>query len=57
MGLSYPAGQEIDNLAKNGDKQGFLSNSKSKGYNVSYSGIKTAFMNFIKIEETKNPNS
>ena len=26
-----------------------------KGYNVSYSGIKTAFMNFIKIEETKNP--
>ena len=31
MGLSYPAGQEIDNLAKKGDKQRFaFSNSKSK---------------------------
>ena len=56
MGLSYPAGQEIDNLAKKGDKQSFAFPIASpKGYNVSYSGIKTAFMNFIKIEETKNP--
>ena len=56
MGLSYPAGQEIDNLAKKGDKQRFtFPIARPKGYNVSYSGIKTAFMNFIKIEETKNP--
>ena len=56
MGLSYPAGQEIDKLAKNGDKQKFsFPIANPKGYNVSYSGIKTAFINFIKNEETKNP--
>ena len=56
MGLSYPAGQEIDDLAKKGDKKRFAFPIASpKGFNVSYSGIKTAFMNFIKIEETKNP--
>ena len=56
MGLSYPAGQEIDDLAKKGDKKRFTFPIASpKGFNVSYSGIKTAFMNFIKIEETKNP--
>ena len=44
-------------LAKKGDKQSFAFPIASpKGYNVSYSGIKTAFMNFIKIEETKNPD-
>jgi len=56
MGLSFPAGQEIDKLAKIGDKQKFsFPIAKPKGYNVSYSGIKTAFINFIKNEETKNP--
>ena len=56
MGLSYPAGQEIDKLAKNGDKQKFsFPIANPKGYNLSYSGIKTAFINFIKNEETKNP--
>ena len=56
LGLSYPAGQEIDKLAKNGDKQKFsFPIAKPKGYNLSYSGIKTAFINFIKNEETKNP--
>ena len=56
MGLLYPAGQEIDMLAKNGDKHRFtFPIGNPKGYDVSYSGIKTAFMNFIKIEETKNP--
>ncbi len=55
MGLSYPAGQEIDKLAKNGDKHRFaFPIANPKGYNVSYSGIKTAFMNFIKIEEAKD---
>ena len=56
MGLSYPAGQEIDMLAKNGDKRRFtFPIANPKGYDVSYSGIKTAFMNFIKIEEAKDP--
>tara|TARA_B100000963_G_scaffold62007_1_gene50067 strand:- start:10674 stop:11675 length:1002 start_codon:yes stop_codon:yes gene_type:complete len=55
MGLSYPAGQEIDKLAKNGDKYRFtFPIANPKGYDVSYSGIKTAFMNFIKIEEAKD---
>ena len=56
MGLLYPAGQEIDMLAKNGDKHRFtFPIGNPKGYDVSYSGIKTAFMNFIKIEEAKDP--
>ena len=56
MGLLYPAGQEIDMLAKNGDKHRFtFPIGNPKGYDVSYSGIKTAFMNFIKIQEAKDP--
>jgi len=56
MGLLYPAGQEIDMLAKNGEKRRFtFPIANPKGYDVSYSGIKTAFMNFIKIEEAKDP--
>ena len=48
IGLDYPAGPEIDNLAKEGDFNKFnFPIPKVEGFNISYSGTKTAFMNFI----------
>jgi len=56
MGLSYPAGPEIDTLAKKGNPNRFsFPISNLEGYNVSYSGVKTAFTNFIHKKEQKNP--
>ena len=55
IGLDYPAGPEIDNLAKEGDEHKFkfpLPNVKNG--NISYSGTKTAFINFIEKEKNKN---
>ena len=48
IGLDYPAGPEIDNLAKEGDFNKFdFPIPKVKGFDISHSGTKTAFMNFI----------
>ena len=48
IGLDYPAGPEIDKLAKEGDRNKFnFPIPKVKGFDISYSGTKTAFMNFI----------
>ena len=56
LGLSYPGGPIIDNLAKKGNKTRFkFSNSKISGYNYSFSGIKTSFLYFIQNESKKNP--
>ena len=56
LGLSYPGGPIIDNLAKKGNKIRFkFSNSKMSGYNYSFSGIKTSFLYFIQNESKKNP--
>jgi N6-L-threonylcarbamoyladenine synthase len=62
LGMDYPAGEQIDKLAKNGDPLRFdFPITKLKNYNVSYSGIKTAFTNFLKKQKdstfiTKNLN-
>ena len=62
MGLNYPAGHQIDKLAKDGDQTRFnFPINNLKGYNVSYSGIKTSFTNFIQRQKdpkfiTKNLN-
>ena len=57
LGLEYPAGKEIDNLAKNGDPNKFkFPIPKAPDLNVSYSGIKTAFLNFINNNISKNKN-
>ena len=62
LGMDYPAGEQIDKLAQNGDPMGFdFPITKLKNYDVSYSGIKTAFMNFLKKQKdstfiTKNLN-
>ena len=55
LGLSYPAGSQIDKLAKVGNSKRFpFPISNLNGYNVSYSGIKTAFINFL--YKQKDPN-
>ncbi len=55
LGLLYPAGPEIDRLAKKGNPSRFkFPKPKVPNLNVSYSGIKTAFMNFINKETNKN---
>ena len=57
IGLDYPAGPEIDNLAKEGDEHKFkfpLPNVKNG--NISYSGTKTAFINFLHKNKLKNKN-
>ena len=57
MGLDYPAGPEIDKLAINGNPQAFkFPIPKVKDFDVSYSGVKTAFLNLISKNINKNRN-
>jgi N6-L-threonylcarbamoyladenine synthase len=57
MGLNYPAGPEIDRLAKLGDPDAFaFPIPKVEGLDVSYSGLKTAFINLVHKNSHKNPN-
>ena len=57
MGLPYPSGPQIDKLAEEGNPHKFIFPiSKLSNYNVSYSGVKTAFINFISNNEQKNPD-
>ena len=57
LGLKYPAGKEIDDLAKNGDSDKFkFPIPKVPNLDVSYSGVKTAFLNFINNNLSKNKN-
>ena len=57
MGLNYPAGPEIDRLAWHGDPNAFdFPIPKVDGLDVSYSGFKTAFINYIHKNQSKNPN-
>ena len=49
LGLSYPGGPMIDKLAKIGNPQAFeFPVSDMKGYNYSFSGIKTAVLYFLR---------
>ena len=57
MGLDYPAGPEIDKLARNGNPEAFkFTIPKVKNFDVSYSGVKTAILNLISKNINKNPN-
>ena len=48
MGLNYPSGPLIDKLSKNGNNSKFkFPLPKVDGLNVSYSGVKTSFLNFL----------
>ena len=57
LGLDYPAGPEIDKLSKMGDEHKFnFPLPKVEGGNISYSGTKTAFINFLHKNINKNKN-
>ena len=57
MGLNYPAGPEIDRLAKKGKSDAFeFPIPKVKGLDVSFSGLKTAFINLVHKNKNINPN-
>ncbi|MGD2005245.1 MAG: tRNA (adenosine(37)-N6)-threonylcarbamoyltransferase complex transferase subunit TsaD [Flavobacteriaceae bacterium] len=57
LGLPYPAGPHIDRLAQTGNPDRFLLPKPKVGeLDVSYSGIKTGFMNFLNQQTQRNKN-
>ena len=55
MGLPYPAGPFIDQYAQQGDAQRFkFPSTKVSQLNFSFSGIKTAFLYFLKEHQKKD---
>ena len=57
LGLGYPGGPKVSELAKQGKSNiVFAKNNDSLGYNFSFSGKKTAVINYIhKLEQAKQP--
>ncbi len=57
LGLPYPGGPVIDRLAKEGDAMAFAFNKPQiKGYDYSFSGLKTSFLYTIRDRMKENPN-
>ena len=57
IGLDYPVGPEIDTLAREGNDLKYeFPLPKVKNGNISYSGTKTAFINFLHKNKLKNKN-
>lgn len=57
LGLPYPAGPHIDQIAKQGRADAFtFTKSTMSGYDYSFSGLKTGVMNFLNREQQKNSN-
>ena len=57
LGLSYPAGPQIDKLARKGNPKAFpFPKPKVKGLDFSFSGLKTAILYFIQKQTKENPN-
>ncbi len=57
LGLSYPGGPEIDQLAKSGDSQKFsFSKTVMPGLEYSFSGIKTSILYFLRDQMKVNPD-
>ena len=57
LGLGYPAGPDIDKLAKLGNPKAFkFTKPKVDGLNFSFSGLKTAILYFIQKETKTNPD-
>ena len=56
MGLPYPGGPLIDRYAKDGNSEAFkFPLANMPGLDFSFSGIKTAFLYFLRDEQKKNP--
>jgi N6-L-threonylcarbamoyladenine synthase len=57
LGLPYPGGPLIDKYSAGGDiKKYKFPKPHVPGYNFSFSGLKTSFLNFITKEKNKNEN-
>lgn len=57
LGLSYPAGPEIDKLAQLGNPKAYkFTKPRVDGLNFSFSGLKTAILYFIQRETKTNPD-
>ncbi len=56
LGLSYPAGPIIDKLAKEGKPKYKFPKPNLKGYEFSYSGLKTAVLYFLRDQKKLNPD-
>ncbi|WP_292945861.1 tRNA (adenosine(37)-N6)-threonylcarbamoyltransferase complex transferase subunit TsaD [Olleya sp. UBA1516] len=57
LGLGYPAGPQIDKLAKLGNPKAFpFTKPRVDGLNFSFSGFKTAVLYFIQKQVKLNPN-
>ncbi len=57
MGLPYPGGPLIDKYAQLGNPKAYkFSETVMPGLDFSFSGIKTAFLYFLRDEKVKNPN-
>lgn len=57
LGLSYPAGPQIDKLAQKGNPKAFqFTKPKVDGLNFSFSGLKTGILYFIQKETKENPD-
>lgn len=56
LGLPYPGGPLIDKYAQDGDANAFtFPKPKMKGYDFSFSGLKTSIMYFIQRSTEQNP--
>ena len=57
IGIPYPGGPLVDKYAKEGNPQAFRFNRpKIKGLDYSFSGLKTAFMYFVRDRIKENPD-
>ncbi|WP_333820385.1 tRNA (adenosine(37)-N6)-threonylcarbamoyltransferase complex transferase subunit TsaD [Ohtaekwangia sp.] len=57
MGLPYPGGPLIDKYAQAGNPKAYkFSETVMPGLDFSFSGIKTAFLYFLRDQKAKNPN-
>lgn len=56
MGLGYPGGPIVDRLAKEGNKKAidFPRAFKDEGYDFSFSGLKSAALNYLNAKKMKN---
>ncbi len=57
MGLPYPGGPHVDRLAKEGNPLAFrFHKPQMKGYDYSFSGLKTSFLYLVRDAIKDNPN-
>ena len=55
LGLGYPAGPHIDRLAQTGKPVFPFPDPQIAGFDYSFSGLKTAFLYFLKEQQAKDP--